>query len=112
MSERRTKRTIAVVDGVGAVLSGSGSVGGVRYHLNVNQEFVVVDDPSGTREIPGVREVTGTLMPSPGDSLPMAGLPLTLVMEDGNEIDFSIIDVVGGEYSIVGSAELRDARAM
>jgi hypothetical protein len=112
MSERRVRRTIAVLDGVGAVMSAGRTVADVRYHLNVSQEFLIVSDPTGLREMPGAREVHGTLTPPPGDALPMVGLPLTLLMEDGSEADFTITGVLAGEYQIAGSGELRDARTL
>ncbi len=110
MSERRVRRTIAVLDGVGTVMSAGQSVTDVRYHLNVSQESVIVRNPSGTREMPGAREVHGTLMPPPGQTLPMSGVPLTLLMEDGGEIDFAIAGMSAGEYQIASSGELRDAQ--
>jgi hypothetical protein len=111
MSERRIRRTIAVLDGVGTVLSGGGPLTEARYHLDVSQEFVIVSGRTGIRELPGVQEVAGTLRPPPNMSLPMAGAPLTLLMEDGREIDFTMTSIIAGEYQIVGSGELRDTRS-
>jgi hypothetical protein len=110
MSERRVRRTIAVLDGVGAVLSAGGSIAEVRYHLSVSQEFIIVTGRTGVQEMPGAQEVHGSLTPPPGQSLPMAGAMLTLLMEDGGEIDFTISSMSAGEYYIEGSGALRDAR--
>ena len=110
MSERRVRRTIAVRDGVGTVMSAGGSIAEVRYHLDVSQESVIVSERTGVREMPGAVEVQGSLTPPPGQSLPMTGALLTLLMEDGGEIDFTISSLSAGEYYIQGSGELRDAR--
>jgi hypothetical protein len=88
--------------GVGEVYKGDEKLAKVRYKLNVQQEVLTTRAFNGAQDVKGMQSGTGSIDVLEGKiNLLDRGEKLTLHMEDGKKVDFSITgDVNTGRFLI------------
>jgi hypothetical protein len=116
MTLSRWRKVVETPEGLGQVSRGGTVVAAVRYALRVEVEELVAKTFGGHPKAQlGQRTlVTGRISISEGDpGHPAVGVTpaetMTLLLEDGRALDFSIIDADAGsgEYVIEGSGDFR-----
>ena len=108
MSERRERRTIDNLSGVGKVTQNGEEIATVSYDLEVTQEFIIIRSHSGTQEVPALKNIRGSLFSISGEAIPLTRDLYTLILQDQRELDCILTPRSGGSYAFSGSGDIRD----
>jgi len=118
MTFSRWSRLIETLEGAGKVIHSDKAVADVKYSLRVEEEDLVaksfnmkVITPLNT-----ITKISGNITTVKGDIAPYIGTRdnpaiLTLNLEDGRELDFSVVDSspIDGNYLIKGIGEFTES---
>jgi len=95
--EKHTREKLKSFLGTGKVFSGEKLLGEGTYHIDVYQEFIEGQAPTGTYRVPGLKVIVGTMRgPFP------IGVILKLVTTDGDTLPFFIAESNTGRLEASG----------
>ncbi len=84
-------RLIDHLSGTGDVFQGDGYLGRASYRLRIYQHYIQAHSHTGFGEIPGLKEIKGTILI---DGL-QPGSRARLHLWDGRKLDFQLVDFNG-----------------
>ncbi len=101
MVDRKQLQEIELLTGIGSVFDASEKVCEVKYRIHVLQEKIKIR----TGTIDGLKDVRGSVEPIGVSIFNLFGKTLTLVFQDGRQMDFFVSNTRTG--SIANAAGIR-----